>query len=168
MMRTMRTPLDATIPMAIAALAVAGCSAAPGQTTGDHDINASDMRARIMFLAADDLRGRATPSQGLDIAASYIEAEFRRFGLDAPPAGHVQRYRLARADIGESWSLALSRGGQRAWLRYERDFWGLPWAAGRIEGALRFVGSAPPAAPAENWEAAIWVAELTRAADVRD
>jgi len=156
------------VGIGVAALIVAGCRNAPGQTTSDHDINASDMRARISFLAADELRGRATPSHGLDVAASYIEAEFRRFGLESPSTGHVQRYRLVRTEMGDGWSLALSRGERRAWLRHERDFWGLPWAAGRVEGALRFVGSAPPAEPLVASEAEIWVAELARGADVRD
>src|SRR5205823_1752894 len=37
------------------------------------------------FLASDALQGRATPSPGLDIAAEYIAAQFRRAGLE--PAG---------------------------------------------------------------------------------
>ena len=38
-----------------------------------------------LFLASDALQGRGTPSPGLDIAAEYIAAQFRRAGLD--PAG---------------------------------------------------------------------------------
>ena len=72
------------------------------------------MRARIAFLASDDLLGRATPSRGLDIAADYIASEFRRIGLERPRGGYVQRYRLAATEMGEGWSLALSRGGAGA------------------------------------------------------
>ena len=67
----------------VAAAAWLGCSGAPGSPSRDHDITPGDMRARISFLAADRLQGRATPSQGLDIAASYIQTEFRRMGLKA-------------------------------------------------------------------------------------
>jgi hypothetical protein len=45
----------------------------------------NDLRADVSFLACDLLQGRATPSAGLDIAAEYIAAQFRRAGLD--PAG---------------------------------------------------------------------------------
>jgi hypothetical protein len=43
------------------------------------------LKADVSFLASDALQGRGTPSPGLDIAAEYIAAEFRRGGLE--PAG---------------------------------------------------------------------------------
>jgi Zn-dependent M28 family amino/carboxypeptidase len=43
------------------------------------------MRGHLSFLASDALEGRATPSRGLDVAAEYIAAQFRRAGLE--PAG---------------------------------------------------------------------------------
>ena len=48
-------------------------------------ITANDLKADVSFLASDALEGRGTPSKGLDIAAEYIAAEFRRAGLE--PAG---------------------------------------------------------------------------------
>jgi hypothetical protein len=48
-------------------------------------ITANALRADVSFLASDALEGRGTPSRGLDIAAEYIAAEFRRAGLE--PAG---------------------------------------------------------------------------------
>jgi hypothetical protein len=45
----------------------------------------NDLKADVSFLASDALQGRGTPSPGLDIAAEYIAAEFRRAGLE--PAG---------------------------------------------------------------------------------
>jgi hypothetical protein len=50
----------------------------------DH-ISASSLRGHVSFLASDLLEGRDTPSRGLDIAAEYIAAQFRRIGLE--PAG---------------------------------------------------------------------------------
>jgi len=48
-------------------------------------LRANDLKADVSFLASDALQGRGTPSPGLDIAAEYIAAQFRRAGLE--PAG---------------------------------------------------------------------------------
>jgi len=95
-------------------LFLAGCSSAPGTSqlpvngqagapadgkaaspgTGVETITPADMRARIAFLASDELKGRNTPSPGLEKAAEYIAGEFREWGLQ--PAGdngtYIQRY----------------------------------------------------------------------------
>src|SRR5437016_12579507 len=44
-------------------------------------ISAQSMQGHVWFLASDLLEGRDTPSRGLDIAAEYIAAQFRRAGL---------------------------------------------------------------------------------------
>ena len=48
-------------------------------------ISADSLRGHLSFIASDALEGRGTPSRGLDIAAEYIAAQFRRAGLE--PAG---------------------------------------------------------------------------------
>lgn len=45
-------------------------------------ISADSMRGHLSFLASDLLEGRGTPSRGLDLAAEYIAAQFRRAGLE--------------------------------------------------------------------------------------
>ena len=45
----------------------------------------NDLKADVSFLASDALEGRGTPSRGLDLAAEYIAAQFRRAGIE--PAG---------------------------------------------------------------------------------
>jgi peptidase M28-like protein len=47
-------------------------------------ISAASLRGHLSFLASDALEGRKTPSRGLDLAAEYIAAQFRRAGLEAP------------------------------------------------------------------------------------
>src|SRR5689334_7043757 len=44
-------------------------------------ISAKSLEGHLSFLASDLLEGRDTPSRGLDIAAEYIAAQFRRIGL---------------------------------------------------------------------------------------
>jgi hypothetical protein len=53
-------------------------------------ISAESLRGNLSFLASDDLEGRATPSRGLDIAADFIAAQFRRAGLE--PIGKDKSY----------------------------------------------------------------------------
>jgi len=48
-------------------------------------ISADSLRGHLSFIASDMLEGRNTPSRGLEIAAEYIAAQFRRAGLE--PAG---------------------------------------------------------------------------------
>ncbi len=78
-------------PVAAPISTPAAVSAAP---IGAETISAEDMYARIAFLSSDLLKGRDTPSPGLDIAASYLVSEYRRLGLE--PAGengtYYQRY----------------------------------------------------------------------------
>src|SRR2546422_10583391 len=61
-------------------------------------LRADDIRRRIGLLADDSMRGRSTPSPELEKAASWIAAEFRRFGLR--PGGdsgtYLQRYPIVR------------------------------------------------------------------------
>lgn len=45
-------------------------------------ITADSLRGHVSFLASDLLEGRGTPSRGLDLAAEYIAAQFRRAGLE--------------------------------------------------------------------------------------
>ncbi|MHB1168809.1 MAG: M28 family metallopeptidase [Longimicrobiales bacterium] len=90
-----------TAVLLLAGVAVAGCaSQAPPALPGvaplspaeqaEATITANDMYARIAFLADDALRGRDTPSRGLDVAAAYLSSEFQRMGLE--PAGDQDSY----------------------------------------------------------------------------
>src|ERR1700720_3532643 len=45
-------------------------------------LTANSLKADVSILASDALQGRGTPSTGLDIAAEYIAAQFRRAGLE--------------------------------------------------------------------------------------
>ena len=68
------------------ALSAAGILAAQGDVTLAERITSrlrpNDLKADVSFLASDALQGRATPSPGLDMAAEYIAAQFRRAGLE--------------------------------------------------------------------------------------
>jgi hypothetical protein len=73
-------------------------------------ISAQSMRGHLSFLASDLLEGRSTPSRGLDIAAEYIGAQFRRAGLK--PAGDDGYFQTAKMVSRETdpaqWKLRVN------------------------------------------------------------
>ena len=105
--------IDSAVRKLIAGLLLGSCAGGTQQQNGTAPpteggtpvseavatITAVDFRARIGFLADDALRGRDTPSPGLEVAAAYIASEFRRFGLE--PAGDSGSY-LQRWPFGDS------------------------------------------------------------------
>jgi hypothetical protein len=62
-------------------------------------ITAASLSGHLSFLASDLLEGRDTPSRGLDIAAEYIAAQFRRAGLE--PAGNDGYFQSFERTISE-------------------------------------------------------------------
>lgn len=64
-------------------------------------VSAESLKGHLSFLSSDALEGRRTPSRGLDIAAEYIAAQFRRAGLE--PAGDDGYFQTVKwADVATS------------------------------------------------------------------
>ena len=63
-------------------------------------VRADSLRGDLAFLSSDLLEGRATPSRGLDIAAEYIAAQFRRAGIE--PGGVDGYFQSARLLVLET------------------------------------------------------------------
>ncbi|HYP27033.1 MAG TPA: M28 family peptidase [Blastocatellia bacterium] len=85
-------------------------------------VSAESLKGHLSFIASDLLEGRNTPSPGLDIAASYIAAQFRRAGLE--PVGDdgyyqtanwllmerdVKAFNLVFEDSGKATSVGIDR-----------------------------------------------------------
>ena len=88
--------------------------AAPADQSVLQRISPDSLRGHLSFLASDLLEGRDTPSRGLDLAAEYIAAQFRRAGLEpAGDAGFFQtaNWRIQEAPI-EGRSLTIGAGGK--------------------------------------------------------
>jgi peptidase M28-like protein len=81
------------------------------QSALDH-ISAQSLRGHLSFIASDLLEGRATPSRGLDLAAEYIAAQFRRAGLE--PVGDDGYFQTAtlieRQPNWEGFEMTVSAG----------------------------------------------------------
>jgi hypothetical protein len=77
-------------------------------------ISAASLRGHLSFLASDLLEGRATPSRGLDLAADYIAAQFRRAGLE--PIGDDGYFQTAtlvvREPNWEGFQMTVTAGGK--------------------------------------------------------
>ena len=77
-------------------------------------ISANSLRGHLSFVASDLLEGRDSPSRGLDIAAEYIAAQFRRAGLE-PVGGdgyfQTAHWSLAAQDL-RAFRLQLAFNGQ--------------------------------------------------------
>lgn len=86
-------PLCALFALVLAADAQPPAVSPEVQRAIDH-VSADSLRGHVSFLASDLLEGRGTPSRGLDLAAEYIAAQFRRAGLE--PAGDDGYYQTAR------------------------------------------------------------------------
>lgn len=77
-------------------------------------ISAASLRGHLSFLASDLLEGRATPSSGLDLAAEYIAAQFRRAGLE--PVGSEGYFQtatlLVREPDWDGFEMTVTAGGK--------------------------------------------------------
>lgn len=66
-----------------AALFVVACTlVAPSAALAGGPASPGVLKGHVSFLASDTLEGRSTPSIGLDVAAEYIAAQYRRIGLE--------------------------------------------------------------------------------------
>ncbi len=111
-------------------------------------ITARDMHARIGYLASDALKGRDTPSQGLEAAAAYIASEFERMGLE--PGGDAgtffQRYPFPVLQLDTmTAAFSVQRGSQRTRLAYGRDFIIARGTPESVSAPLHFLGIADSA-----------------------
>jgi hypothetical protein len=89
-------------------------------------ISPDSLRANLSFIASDLLEGRDTPSRGLDIAAEYIAAQFRKNRLEpAGDDGYFQTAKMLRAGpppdgfvlrFGEGARTISVSGAQTTWV----------------------------------------------------
>lgn len=73
--------------LVLAALPLLCLALTPAEQKLVDAVRAESLRGHVSFLASDLLEGRDTPSPGLEIAAEYIAAQYRRYGLQPLPGG---------------------------------------------------------------------------------
>ncbi len=107
------------------------------------DLSPDEYLGYVKFLAADNMRGRATGSPELEKAADFIAGRFKAFGLK-PVEGdsYFQSFEVTTsARLGSKNNLAAVSGGKRTRLKFQRDFVPLNLSSkGKVSGGVVFAG----------------------------
>lgn len=88
-------------------------------------ITPETIHAHLAFLASDEMRGRDTPSPELEIAAEYIEDQFKSYGLrpGGEGGGFQQRFALQRRALDpEATRLNLIGSGGSSTFEHGVDY----------------------------------------------
>src|SRR5918992_1068117 len=140
--------LTTILYVALAAPAVAQSAAAPSPIT------ANEIDGHLRFLSSDLLEGRAPATRGGKLAAEYIAAQLRIFGVEPAVNGsYFQRVPIDIVAADRSTIRASASGKATANLRYPEDV--VVWAGSATEssaarGELVFVGYGSTA-PEYRW-----------------
>lgn len=134
----------------LALVVTAQAAAQSVATKAAETITPQDVARRIEFLASDQLKGRDTPSPGLELAAEYIAREFAAYGLK--PAGDsgtfIQRWPFKNAQVDVASIKAELRGATPRSLAYGKEFFVIPSpASDSMVGQLVYGGIAGVAKP---------------------
>ncbi|HWV58960.1 MAG TPA: M28 family peptidase [Longimicrobiales bacterium] len=107
-------------------------------------ITPAEALEHVSYLASDELRGRDTPSDGLELAARYIADRMAEAGVEpAGDDGFFQRWPYPIIGIESTQAeLAITAGGRTTTLRYGADYAAQPASAGRVEGRPVVTGTA--------------------------
>ncbi len=110
------------------------------------EVSADSFRAHVIFLADDALQGRDSDTEGYEMAARYVESQYRRLGV--LPAGDDGTYRQQVAlrsarVVPEQAEFAAWTDSVQQTLMYGEDFVMLPSFTDReqvVEAPLVFAG----------------------------
>ena len=109
--------------------------------TGLVQITPGLLKKNIDFLASDDLKGRNTPSPGLDSASEYIARSFRDMGLMPVNGSFFQHFSICDKSLGDDNHLMVIKNGMESDYKIKTDF--IPFdltGDNAVEGELVFAG----------------------------
>ena len=149
------TRVSLTMPALISAFAIAaGCTTNDASRALDA-MTAEALEAHTRFLASDLLQGRRAGSAGSELAALYIETQFRQMGLQPGVGDSSFLQPVPLVSVESQASLAFrASGGASFRPAYGEAFvaWSADTAATRqVEGELVFVGYGIQA-PEYGWD----------------
>ncbi len=103
----------------------AGCGILNFESQNHYDANLiipDNISKYLYFLASDSLKGRNTPSEGLDIAAEYIANNFKNFGLKPVGENYYQNFSLIITNLGSENHLKILKNGNINDFQIKQDF----------------------------------------------
>ena len=109
---------------------------------------ANCIRGHMEFLASDALRGRGSGTHDELVAATYIAAQLRQYGVE-PAAGkdsYLQRVELIRRDLVGAPAIAVTGGARKLRLSHRKQLWFLRLSGDPVSGPLQKMDAASPAA----------------------
>jgi len=111
-----------------------------GQGRNASAITAAQLKDYLMFVAADEMEGRDTPSRGLNTTAKFMATQLSRWGLK--PAGddgsYFQKIALRRNRTDPAQTRAEINGRP---FRFGADFLDREQTAGTVSGQVVYVGN---------------------------
>jgi hypothetical protein len=94
-----------------------------------------------MYLASDSMKGRNTPSAGLDAAGAYIAGQFKSYGLQPLNGNWFQDLGFCYFDLGDNNFLSIVKGIQTENFTIKEDFVPYDISGSRpAEGEIIFAG----------------------------
>jgi Peptidase family M28/PDZ domain/PA domain len=125
--------------LAVAAATTLAWAATPTEYT----LSASQYLDHVKYLASEELQGRGTGTPGIETAAKYISAYFKRSGVSAPPRlKYLQPFGVTlNARLGARNTLELHTPKGTDKLKVKTDF--IPFgfsSTGTFSGEIVFVG----------------------------
>jgi hypothetical protein len=127
-------------------LLCAGESKVSAQNAATATITAADVQRHLATIAHDSMRGRDTPSPGLEMTAAYAAAQFASYGLK--PAGDsgtfIQRYPYAARRTDHTARMIEVSGKPAFAPVFARDYFVVPSAEPVVETAAYYIGTAAP------------------------
>lgn len=113
-----------------------------GITSQAKDILTEEViRKHIQFLASDSLKGRNTPSPGLDTAAAYIAKVFSESGVKPFNGSYFQVYSLCSRNLGDSNRFSITRHNEQTIFTLKTEY--TPFeisGSADVEGEVVFAG----------------------------
>lgn len=113
------------------------------KTWKDSEITAKDIKAHVFYLASDEMKGRFTGSKEEQIAADYIQNQFKSFGLSPLFNGsYFQSFPfIEKVELTKFNSLSFEKNKKKRELKLNRDYITAPFSGKRkITAPLVFVG----------------------------
>lgn len=106
-------------------------------------ISTDEIKAHIVYLASDEMKGRNTPSPELDTCAAYISKEFTNYGLKPIDAegSFFQYFNVLKSNLSQPNSLKIITETGETSYEIKRDFVPIYLTANRqVKAPIVFAG----------------------------